>query len=691
MSDDANRGGAEQLGRYTLVRRIGKGGMGEVWLAKATGAHGFEKPVAIKRILPQFSSNPHIVNMLVDEARICVLLSHPNVVQVLELGEDQGEYFIAMEYVEGQALSRLMRKLRKQGKRLEALEACYIAIQLLEGLHAAHIQKDNRGKPAHIIHRDVSPQNVLLSSNGQIKVIDFGIARARERLEVTQGTNVKGKLRYMAPEQIAPKVVKGAALDHRVDVFAAGIVLFEMLAGRQRFPGDNEIELMDAILKEDTPDLCREGLIDRPLMDILDAALEKDRERRYPDAAAFAAQLRSYLYKRDPGFTAERIAKRLREAFAGGADAEKSEPRREATRPAPDPLTSASETPLHGGGTEDREATRTAFRPKETRGGGGRATPATEGAPVQANDPTRVRRKGRGKGRSLVPLAAGLLLGVAALGGLYLAFRPRVPTVEAGTGPAAMTTPPVATSPTNTAPPPVATVPPVAVTPSPAPPSPPPPDGAGVVVTVVAEPATARISLASQPDPKYVSPALLKLMRGEAVQVVVEADGYETARRALVADQAQQLSVVLAPLPVDLVIHVYPHDAVVTVNGAPAKAGMKVRPGVPVEVRAEHPFAVARVVSETPVPGRPFVVELRLDEVESRRTARMAKGTLVIDSRPIGADIWVDGRKLAGLTPHSEPVIAGSHRVTVRLGNSEQTFTVDVGDGEKAPVTALLE
>ncbi|MCC7070111.1 MAG: serine/threonine protein kinase [Deltaproteobacteria bacterium] len=680
MSDDTDRGGAEQLGRYTLLRRIGKGGMGEVWLAKSTGAHGFEKQVAIKRILPQFSSNPHIVNMLVDEARICVQLSHPNVVQVHELGEDHGEYFIAMEFVDGQALSRLMRRLRKQGKRLDVLEACYIAIQLLEGLHAAHIQKDARGKPAHIIHRDVSPQNVLLASNGQVKVIDFGIARARERLEVTQGGNVKGKLRYMAPEQIAPKTVKGAALDHRVDIFAAGIVLFEMLAGRQRFPGDNEIDLMDAILKEDTPDLCREGLVDRPLMDILDAALEKDRERRYPDAAAFAAQLRSYLYKRDPGFTAERIAKRLREAFSSGGDAERSDPRREATEAAQRDVDTGGATPLHGADTTDHEATLTAYRPRETRApASGRPAAALDDA-AGPSDPTRLRKRGRGPGRALRTLAAGLALGALALGGLYLAFRPRVPAPEPSTTGTPATPP---RDPTTGDP----------AAPTATPPAPPglAPEGAGVILTVVAVPATARISLASQPDPKFVSPAQLKLLRGEAVQVVVEADGYVGARHTVVADRSQQLSVVLEALPVDLVLHVYPSDAVVTVDGAPAKPGMKVRPGVPLEVRAEHPFAVTRAVTLTPVPAQPLVVELRLEEVEARKGARMAKGTIAIDSRPIGADIWVDGRKVSGLTPHNEPVLAGTHRVTVRLGNSEQSFSVTVKDGERINLSAQLE
>ena len=237
QDDDLQRDGAgERLGRYVLVRRLGKGGMGEVFLAKTQGVRGFEKHVAIKRILPQYSQNNHVVNMLVDEARISVLLNHPNVVQVMELDESDGSHFIVMEYVDGHALSRLVRRLKKRGERFDPLLAAYVVIQVLDGLHAAHTQRDASGELAGIIHRDVSPQNVLLSMTGQVKVIDFGIARARDRLEATQGSQVKGKLRYMAPEQIKPSLAGSGGIDHRVDVFAAGIMLFELLAMRQRFP-----------------------------------------------------------------------------------------------------------------------------------------------------------------------------------------------------------------------------------------------------------------------------------------------------------------------------------------------------------------------------------------------------------------------------------------------------------------------
>jgi serine/threonine-protein kinase len=706
---------AGQLGRYTLVRRIGKGGMGEVWLAKVTGAHGFEKNVALKRILPQFSSNPHVVNMLVDEARISVLLNHPNVVQVLELGEEEGEYFIAMEYVDGHALSRLLRRLKKAGRKLEVLECCFIVIQLLEGLHAAHVQKDHRGKPAGIIHRDVSPQNVLLSMDGQVKVIDFGIARARERLEVTQGSSVKGKLRYMAPEQLSPKLLKGKPIDHRVDVFAAGIVLFEALANRLRFPGDGEIEIMDAILKEDTPDLVKEGLVDRELMDILDTALEKDREHRFKDAASFAAALRSYLYKRDPGFTAERLARKMREAFGGEEvdekerSAERSSPakpsRGERERTSRDQRirSLSSSSPLHGrearsnaddddAQEQDVDATRTAFRPRvradERAGLRGDARSETGVTGSAANAGTVVRGK-RKKSRAPA-VAAGVVLGGALLAaGFLFVVKPRL----AG---GADTPPPVVTPVT---PPdgPVVKAPDTPVVVPPPTPAPPPSTASkdGVIdLLVEAEPATTRISLAAQPDPKYVSPAHIKLRRGEDVELVFEADGFDTERRRfVVSDDLPPLRVQLHPLPVDLVLRVVPRDAVVTVDGQPAKPGMKVIPGQNVEVRAEHPFASApRIVQGVPVPGQPYVVEIKLDEVDQAvKGTHVARGKLSLTSKPKGADVYVDGTLLKDSTPLEVPLMAGQHRVVVRAKTGEQTFTVDIKDGETLKREAILE
>lgn len=307
----------KRLGRYRLLRKIARGGMAEVFVGRSYGAHGFEKTVAIKRILARYSDDPQFVRMMVDEAKISVLLSHPNIAQVLELGEEQGRYFLVMEYVPGQSLSALVKRLRAAGERLGTLEACFILVEALQGLHAAHAQTDPWGRPAGIIHRDVSPQNLLLSYDGHVKVIDFGIARAVDRLEKTQVGTIKGKLRYLAPEMIDPaRFSKHGDFDHRIDVFAAGIILFELVSGRTLFTGANELEVYEHITRGEIPDLSSEKLCDPALMHIIYRALERDPDRRYPTAEAFADELRAYLYRRDPAFTHKRLAAVLDRHFA---------------------------------------------------------------------------------------------------------------------------------------------------------------------------------------------------------------------------------------------------------------------------------------------------------------------------------------------------------------------------------------
>lgn len=306
----------EAIGRYRLLAKIAKGGMAEVFAARSYGAHGFEKTVALKRILPKFGRDPQFVRMMVDEAKISVLLNHPHIAQIFELGEHEGDYFIVMEFVPGQSLSTLIKRLKENNGRLPVLEACFIVVELLEGLHAAHTQTDARGAPAHIIHRDVSPQNTLVSFDGHVKVIDFGIARARDRLEATEIGTIKGKLRYLAPEMIDPgRFTTEGDFDHRVDVFAAGIVLWELVAGRPLFPGDDEMKVYDDITDGVTPDLAKEGRCDAALMRIVHKALERRLDRRYATAEAFADELRAYVYRSDPAFTHKRVAAILQSVF----------------------------------------------------------------------------------------------------------------------------------------------------------------------------------------------------------------------------------------------------------------------------------------------------------------------------------------------------------------------------------------
>lgn len=306
----------ETLGRYRLLRRIAQGGMAEVFLGRSEGVHGFQKTVAIKRILPRYSGDQQFINMMVDEAKISVLLNHPNVAQVYEFGEQDGDYFIVMEYVPGQSLSKLVKRILKGGGQLSPLEASFAVVEILQGLHAAHVQKDAQGRPANIVHRDVSPQNVLLSYDGQVKLIDFGIAKAKRRLERTEVGTIKGKLRYLAPEMVDPRrFADGIDFDHRVDIFAAGIVLYEIIAGRMLFSGDNENDVYRAITDDEIPDLAVEGLCSPDLMLILDRALARHARDRYPTAEAFADDLRAFVYRSDPSFTRRRIADHMQREF----------------------------------------------------------------------------------------------------------------------------------------------------------------------------------------------------------------------------------------------------------------------------------------------------------------------------------------------------------------------------------------
>lgn len=294
------------LGRYRIDALIGRGGLAEVYRATMKGPLGFEKVVAIKRIKPKYANDTTVAQMIIDEARITKLVSHPNIAQVFELGDEGQQLFLVMELVDGEPLSGLLS--RAVGPVLGA----YIVSEMLLGLHAAHVQRFPSGDPARIVHRDVSPANVLLTRDGRVKVIDFGIARAVGRLEETQAGVIKGKLRYLAPEVVARR--RFGAIDHRVDIFAAGVVLWELVAGRRLFERDAPDVVMRAIAEMPLPDLHAEGLCDEVLGRALARALARHVEDRWASADAFAQELRRWLLARDPGFTAAHLAAFLRRA-----------------------------------------------------------------------------------------------------------------------------------------------------------------------------------------------------------------------------------------------------------------------------------------------------------------------------------------------------------------------------------------
>lgn len=276
-----------RVGRYALFDAIGHGGTSTVHIGRLLGPAGFSKTVAIKRMHEHVGRDPQVAAMFLDEARLSARIRHPNVVATTDLLAIDGETFLVMEYVHGAALSTLNDILRQRGERMPPAIALHIMRDALHGLHAAHEAQDSAGNPLHLVHRDVSPQNILLGIDGSARVLDFGIAKALGRLQETHDGQVKGKLAYMAPEQLL-----GQPIDRRVDVFAAGVVLWECLAGRRLFAANSPGEVVHRVLTEDVPDLRTIVPGVSPLLaQAVARATQRDPAQRYASACDFARAL----------------------------------------------------------------------------------------------------------------------------------------------------------------------------------------------------------------------------------------------------------------------------------------------------------------------------------------------------------------------------------------------------------------
>lgn len=282
-----------QFGKYLLLDRIGMGGMAEIWRARQFGAAGFQKQLVIKKILGHLADNDEFVRMFIDEAKIAVSLQHGNVVQIYDLGAVRQEYFIAMEYVFGKDLLNLLIRCTHLRIRIPHKLAVFMMAETLKGLDAAHNATDSQGNPLHIIHRDVSPSNVLISYDGEVKIGDFGVAKAARREASTKTGTMKGKLGYMSPEQVT-----GQEIDARADLFSAAIILYEMLAMNRLFHGKTELETLmmvrDCEVEEPVSKLPAE--VPDDLRDILRRALARDKSQRYQTAAEFLDALLDHLF-----------------------------------------------------------------------------------------------------------------------------------------------------------------------------------------------------------------------------------------------------------------------------------------------------------------------------------------------------------------------------------------------------------
>lgn len=393
------------LDRYELLCPIASGGMATVWLARLRGKRGFEKLFAIKTIRTELVDDPLFQEMLLDEARIASNIQHPNVAQILDLGEAHDVLFIVMERVDGDSLTKIRKLLARLGASVPLGIALRVLADASAGLHAAHELRDEHGRPLGIVHRDVSPQNILVSVAGAVKVIDFGIAKAQNRQQGETRTGVfKGKVQYMAPEQVK----KGAIVDRRADIWALGICLHELVAGKVPNDGDDHVEVIRKVLSDEPPQIA-EGL-PAPVMRVLERSLKLDPDERFPNAAAMQDALEEAMTELGVGTTGSDIAAFLRSELP-----ELEEKRRSLVSQSVDEARGRDQTPVSNSSEE-------AFAPtvmRERAGATRPVPPRTRGEAATVDDePIRIPKQSRA-------WLWSLLLAIAVGAGLRLA-RPEL-------------------------------------------------------------------------------------------------------------------------------------------------------------------------------------------------------------------------------------------------------------------------
>ena len=303
----------ENFGKYVLLEKLATGGMAEVFLARGSGAGGIGKFFAIKRILPQYADSPEFIDMFKDEAKIAINLNHSNIVSIHEFGVEKGQFFLVMDYVEGRNLRQILNKMKKTALQFSMDQIVYVIKEVAAGLDHAHRCIDGTtGKPLNITHRDMSPQNVMVSFEGEVKIVDFGIAKAESQLETTRAGTLKGKFGYMSPEQ-----AEGQQVDLRTDIFSLGIVLWELLANDRLFVANNEINTLRKIRDCQIPSLRKiNPNLHTELERIVQKALARDRNLRYQTGAALHRDLSRFLNRQYPDFSPHDFSVFIKSVFS---------------------------------------------------------------------------------------------------------------------------------------------------------------------------------------------------------------------------------------------------------------------------------------------------------------------------------------------------------------------------------------
>ena len=308
----------KRLGRYHLTERIAYGGMAEIFRGFTYDEDGFRRDVAIKKLLPHYVEDRQFIDMLTDEFKLVSHLRHPNIAEVYELAEIEDTLLVAMEYVDGKDLRSTVEKARQKKLTLQFDDIAYVMARALDGLHHAHIARDYQGEPLRIVHRDFSPSNILIAYDGTVKICDFGIAKATHNRVQTKTGIIKGKVKYMSPEQAF-----GRKLDWRSDIFSAGSVLYELCTGMAPFSAPNEIDLIFAV-RDAAPKACREvnRHIPPELARIVEKSMTRSRSGRYQSSMEFRDALLNFLRRHNPKYRRTKLARFLKKLWAEEIESE---------------------------------------------------------------------------------------------------------------------------------------------------------------------------------------------------------------------------------------------------------------------------------------------------------------------------------------------------------------------------------
>jgi serine/threonine-protein kinase len=624
----------KRFGKYTLIRKLARGGMAEIFLALQRSVAGFEKLVVVKRILPHLAQDESFIQMLLSEARIAATLNHPNVAHIYDVGVFEGQYYIAMEHIHGEDLRSLIRQMKKKSVTAFPLEhALAIVLGCATGLAYAHEKQDLDGAPLHIVHRDVSPQNILVTFDGDVKLVDFGIAKASSVTgDETEHGQLKGKIPYMSPEQ-----AQGRTLDARSDIFSLGVILFELTTGRRLFRGENEYDTLRRIVecqyprpRKLNPELPEE------LEQIIDRALARDVSARYQTARDLQADLEDFVRRHRLAVSSLSLGRFMQELFGDKLDEQKE--MLQQGRQLADVLAAQAE--------EDASRSSRA-----------------------SSEPTP-ERSSRPLGRTALALAG--LVGLGSVLGLAWAFTASddraEQTVERD-------------EPTMRAEPAA----PRAARPS-------------AVARVTTSPPGARIHLDGADTGKRTPATLRGLDPEAQHVVTLHRDGYVVESVPLALSEGEPAAVDIdleasqpTPSKAALTLDVAPAEARATVDGKPvATTGVLELPPGPheVEVRAGGYRTGRREIDLEP--GEETTLRMQLERRKGRPrppgdngAAVAAKpGRLVFDSRP-WCNVRIDGERVGQTPIVNHPLPAGRHRIEcANPGTGSKTVSVTIRSGE---------